>query len=177
MSEMNTFTGKKFDPMHMTAENICAEDLAHALSLLCRGAGHIRHFYSVGQHSLNCMREAEARGWPKKLQLACLLHDASEAFLADVIRPVKPHLSNYMQIENAVMACVWEKFALADLTPAEHAQWRQVDDDILSFELHHLMPGEEKREIAALKTVPDVAERGYKAVEAAFLQALQEKLR
>ena len=70
MSVMNTFSGKKFDPMHMNSEDVSLEDLAHALSLLCRGGGHLKYFYSVGQHSINCMKEARARGWSKRVQLA-----------------------------------------------------------------------------------------------------------
>ena len=98
MSVMNTFSGKKFDPMHMNSEDVSLEDLAHALSLLCRGGGHLKYFYSVGQHSINCMKEARARGWSKRVQLACLLHDASEAYIADIIRPVKVHLPEYYKI-------------------------------------------------------------------------------
>ena len=101
MSTMNTFTEKKFDPLHMTTEDVSIEDIAHALSLLCRGGGHLKYFYSVGQHSINCMKEAGARGWSKRL-----LHDASEAYIADIIRPVKVHLPDYYKIENAVMNCI-----------------------------------------------------------------------
>ena len=79
-TKMNMFSGKMIDPMKITAEDICLEDIAHALSLLCRGGGHIKYFYSVGQHSLNCAREAKAKGWSARLQLICLLHDASEAY-------------------------------------------------------------------------------------------------
>ena len=68
MSRMNTFSGKKFDPMDIKAEDICLEDIAHALSLLCRGGGHLKHFYSVGQHSINCMKEARERGWSERVQ-------------------------------------------------------------------------------------------------------------
>lgn len=67
---MNTFSGKKFDPMKMIPEDVDLEDIAHALSLLCRGGGHLKYFYSVGQHSINCMKEAKARGWSKQMQPA-----------------------------------------------------------------------------------------------------------
>ena len=50
MSTMNTYTGKQFDPMLMTEEDVSLRDIAHALSLLCRGGGQVTYFYSVGQH-------------------------------------------------------------------------------------------------------------------------------
>ena len=91
MSAMNTFTGRIFDPLKMMKQDVCVEDIAHALSLVCRGGGHIRYFFSVAQHSMNCASEAAARGWSGRIVLACLLHDASEAYIADIIRPVKPY--------------------------------------------------------------------------------------
>ena len=103
MSVMNTFYGRTFDPMEMTEENVALEDIARALSLLCRGGGHIRHFYSVAQHSINCAKEAKARELPERMQLACLLHDASEAYISDIIRPVKEHLNNYLEIEAKII--------------------------------------------------------------------------
>ena len=81
MNTMTTFTGKRFDPIRITPDDICLEDIAHALSLSCRGGGHLKYFYSVAQHSLNCAAEARARGWSERLQLACLLQDASEEYL------------------------------------------------------------------------------------------------
>lgn len=106
MSIMNTYTGKKFDPLQMKPEDVDLVDIAHALSLLCRGGGHIDHFYTVALHSINCANEAKARGWERKLILACLLHDASEAYIADIIRPVKPYLTNYLEIEDQIMSVI-----------------------------------------------------------------------
>ena len=82
MNTMTTYSGRKFDPMQMTPGDVYIEDIAHALSLLCRGGGQLTYFYSVGQHSLNCAAEAKARGWSKRQQLACLLHDASEGYIS-----------------------------------------------------------------------------------------------
>lgn len=89
MNTMTTYSGRKFDPMQMTPGDVYIEDIAHALSLLCRGGGQLSYFYSVGQHSLNCAAEAKARGWSERQQLACLLHDASEGYISDIIRPVR----------------------------------------------------------------------------------------
>ena len=107
---MNTYTGKRFDPMQMTPKEVSLRDIAHALSLLCRGGGHMKYFYTVGLHSLNCAREAASRGWSDRLVLACLLHDASEAYLSDIIRPVKVHLSNYLEIEEQIMQTILTHF-------------------------------------------------------------------
>lgn len=120
MSTMGTFSGRRFDPLMMTPEDVVLEDIAHALSLLCRGGGQLKYFYSVGQHCINCMKEAKARGWSKRMQLACLIHDASEAYISDIIRPVKVHLSNYMEIEERIMDKIWRRFGLDDLTEEEN---------------------------------------------------------
>ena len=175
MSVMNTFSGKKFDPMHMNSEDVSLEDLAHALSLLCRGGGHLKYFYSVGQHSINCMKEARARGWSKRIQFACLLHDASEAYIADIIRPVKVHLSEYYNIENKIMACIFDKFGLDDLNEEENSRWKQIDDEILDCELRELMIGEKDRHVKSLESVPDMTERNWKDVAEEF-KTLAESL-
>jgi len=144
------------------------DDIAHALSLTCRGGGHVSYFFSVAQHSINCMNEAKARGWSERLQLACLLHDASEAYISDIIRPVKAHLSNYLEIESSIMNVILERFGLADLSEEENAMWKQIDDDMMNFELKNLMKGEEYRNTDNLSSVPAVAERPWREVEDEF---------
>ena len=86
---MNVFSGHRIDPLHIKEEDIYLEDIAHALSLLCRGNGHIKYFYSVAQHSLNCAKEAQSRGYSKYVVLSCLFHDASETYMSDLITPIK----------------------------------------------------------------------------------------
>ena len=92
MSYILTYKKKEFYPLSPKTEDIDIEDIAHALSLLCRANGHFKHFYSVGLHSLNCAYEAMARGYSENVVLGCLLHDGSEAYLADITRPVKKPL-------------------------------------------------------------------------------------
>ena len=60
---MCTYTGLLVNPMNIQDGDIRTEDIAHALSLLCRGGGHMKQLYTVGQHCLNCTNEAKARGW------------------------------------------------------------------------------------------------------------------
>lgn len=168
MATMNTYTGIKIDPMNMAASDISIQDIAHALSLTCRGGGHVSYFFSVAQHSINCMNEAKARGWSERLQLACLLHVASEAYISDIIRPVKAHLSNYLEIESSIMNVILERFGLADLSEEENAMWKQIDDDMMNFELKNLMKGEKYRNTDNLSSVPAVAERPWREVEDEF---------
>ena len=99
MGCIKTYTGVMIDPLNPNTDEIIIDDIAHALSMLCRANGHFRSFYSVGRHSINCMQEAKARGHSRKIQLACLLHDASEAYLCDLTRPVKAELPRYREIE------------------------------------------------------------------------------
>ncbi|MCI6997248.1 MAG: phosphohydrolase [Eubacterium sp.] len=176
MNTMNTFSGKVFDPMEMTTDDVELQDIAHALSMLCRGGGHLKFFYSVGQHSINCAREALARGWSRKLALACLLHDASEAYISDIIRPVKVHLSNYLVIEEQIMDTILKKYDLDDLSAEEHVMWKQIDDEMLDNELAVMLTGEENRKPVKLAATPDFAEHSHREIEQVFYEMAQQLL-
>ena len=92
---ITTYTGKHFDPTQPEKERICIDDIAHALSLLCRGNGHVKTFFSVGQHCILCAKEAMARGLPRRLALAALLHDASECYMSpDRLKKAFPNISD-----------------------------------------------------------------------------------
>ena len=169
MSEfITTYTGKHFKPTDPNPELIDIPDIAHALSLICRGNGHVKTFWSVGQHCICCAKEAAARGLSDRMVLACLLHDASEAYISDIIRPVKAHLSNYLEIESMIMDVILEHFGLSDLSEEENAMWKQIDDDMMNFELKNLMKGEAHRNTDNLSSVPAVAERSWREVEDEF---------
>ena len=103
---IQTFTGRQFWPLEPLADDVCIEDIAHALSLKCRFAGHTTEFYSVAQHSVLASRACD------EAPLWALLHDASEAYLPDVCRPIKKHLRGFKSLENQVMAAIAERFAL-----------------------------------------------------------------
>jgi hypothetical protein len=78
------YSGVKFYPLNAKSELIFIEDIAHSLSLQCRFNGHCEKFYSVAQHSV-----LVARKCPDEYKLWGLLHDASEAYLSDIISPIK----------------------------------------------------------------------------------------
>ena len=130
MSKITTFTGNTFNPLDPKIDEIDIRDIAHALSLICRGNGHVKHFYSVAQHSISCYMEAKVRGYSHQIQLACLLHDGSEAYLSDIVRPIKAKLSEYLRIEDKLQDLIWEKNLNSPLTEEERVKVFEVDDDI-----------------------------------------------
>ena len=173
VSEILTYTKKRFDPLHPCIERIDIEDIAHALSMLCRANGHFKTFYSVGQHSLNCLREAQARGYSKRVQLACLLHDASEAYLADITRPVKQELPRYLEIEEPLQAVIWDKYLGSPLTLQEHDEVFSIDDDVLYHEFVVLMDTRFDQEEPKLASTPIYAFVGFEETEQQFLAAFE----
>ena len=136
---ITTYTGLHFYPTEPNPDGLRMEDIAHALSLLCRGNGHTKTFFSVGQHCLHCAREAQARGYSRRVALACLLHDASEAYLSDVPRPFKQSMPQYRVLENRLLDVIYTKFLGAPLTDEEAALVKQIDDDMLYFDLRLLL--------------------------------------
>ncbi|MFI3115075.1 MAG: phosphohydrolase [Clostridia bacterium] len=136
---ITTYSGVKFDPINPKPDMIQINDIAHALSMMCRANGHCLFFYSVGQHSINCAIEAKARNLSKKVQLACLLHDGSEAYMADVVRPYKKHLDEYLVFEDRLQTAIWQKFCEGGLSEEETKQVFRVDDIILYNEFEKTM--------------------------------------
>lgn len=102
-----TYTGKKFYPLDPKIEDIDIKDIAHALSMKCRYTGHCDAFYSVAQHSYIASLLSD-----RDLALTALMHDASEAYLPDVARPIKPFLNGFREIENHLLEMIFKNFEL-----------------------------------------------------------------
>jgi 5'-deoxynucleotidase YfbR-like HD superfamily hydrolase len=119
-----TFTGRQFWPMDPRPEDVAIEDIAHHLSLLCRFGGACRCFYSVAQHSVLVSHACDPAD-----ALWGLLHDASEAYLVDVPRPIKKHLTGYREIEASVQRVICERFGL----PLEEPRSVALADSVLLF--------------------------------------------
>lgn len=133
---MQTYTGARFYPLDPRPEEIDIVDIAHALSLLCRYGGHVERFYSVAEH---CVMMSLAVA--PQHALAALLHDATEAYVVDVPRPLKRQLPGYQAIEAGVWRAVALHFDLAFELPIDvHA----ADNRILLTERAALMPRAER---------------------------------
>lgn len=102
-----TASGVAFDLASPRPQDVVAQDLAHALSRLCRFGGHARTHYSVAQHSVLVSTLV-----PPALALAGLLHDAAEAYVGDVVSPVKRLLADFAQVEARVLSAVALRFAV-----------------------------------------------------------------
>ena len=173
MSEIMTCSHKMFDPLNPDVSLIDIEDIAHSLSMLCRANGHFLSFYSVGMHCINCAREAMARDYSTKVQLACLLHDGSEAYLSDVTRPVKQELPQYKEIEEPLQAAIWNKFLGKDLTAEEERLVFLIDDDILENEFPALMGAKLHETVPALLSQPQFVFEDFRKTEQEFLDLFQ----
>jgi len=173
-NHIRTYTGVYMDPFDMRPDQVHIEDIAHALSLSTRANGHIDHFYSVGQHCVNCALEAKARGLSKQVQLVCLLHDASESYLADVPRPVKHRLTGYAEIEERVTAVIEQALGVPKLTEAEQRSVREIDDALLYYEFMNLVGSKVFPEAPPIAMAHDYSLRDMAAVEAQFIALYQE---
>lgn len=169
MSRIMTCSHKMFDPLNPEVDLIDIHDIAHSLSMLCRANGHFRSFYSVGMHCVNCAKEAIARNYSRKVQLACLLHDGSEAYLSDVTRPVKEEIPRYREIEDPLQDVIWQKFLGEALTEEEYRQVFEIDDDILENEFPALMGAKLKETVPALRSEPQFQFEDFQKTEKEFL--------
>jgi hypothetical protein len=128
-------SGQPFWPLDPRPADIHIADIAVALSNLCRFNGHVEELYSVAEHSVRVAEYVERQlysdRWhhpqPKRVMLAALLHDASEAYLVDVPRPVKRQMPTYVEAERRVEACVREAFNLIE----DHGELIKLADDVL----------------------------------------------
>lgn len=129
---IRTYTGQYVNVFDPNPDTICIEDIAHALAHQCRFGGHTQNFYSVAEHS--CMVAATV---PRYLALAGLMHDAAEAYLVDVPRPIKKKLQGYKVIEDNLMVVIAQKFDFfEDLL---HPDIKQADEAMLKTEWNYFM--------------------------------------
>ena len=131
---IRTYTGRMFYPLAPTVDQIYIEDIAHALSNICRYGGHCENFYSVAQHS--CM----VSDYLPAFKLEGLMHDGTEAYLGDMVRPLKhsAKMRQYRIAENKLDVVLHEKF---DLDPAARKLVKEYDNRALATEMTMMFTG------------------------------------
>lgn len=125
---LRTFTGRKIYPLKPRVEDIDILDIAHALSNLCRFAGHVREFYSVAQHSylVSVAVSKWTAGSDRTLMRWGLMHDAAEAYLVDVPSPLKRMAGfgdGYRAAEKKLLRVIARKFHLSPIAEPEDVRW------------------------------------------------------
>ena len=130
---IQTFTGKAFYPLEPRPEEICIEDIAHALSIQCRFGGHSKKPYRIAQHCVLVSKYCD-----KKDALWGMAHDFSEAYIADVCSPVKRHkdFQFYRTTESRLMSAICKRFSLPSEQPTSVTY---SDELILAAEIRDLM--------------------------------------
>jgi hypothetical protein len=126
---METYTGGKFHFRDPKPEEIKIVDIAHHLSLLCRFTGACREFYSVAQHCCEVSKLV-----PDNLKLSALLHDASEAYINDISRPVK-YSHKLDETEKVITDVIDKKYG----TSSKHLLVKEADDILCATEARDLM--------------------------------------
>jgi len=137
--------GEKIDlSVGLRPSQVHIHDIAHALSLICRYGGHCREHYSVAQHSCalaNSLQWTEEYDWNNRKRLAtiALFHDASEAYIGDIIKDVKHNsrVTGLVQLETEIQAIIYKRFGLAptpqDLKTIKHKELVLVAREMFSF--------------------------------------------
>jgi len=123
-----TFTGRWFYPINPKSVDVDVEDIAHALSLKCRWTGHCSRLYSVAEHSIRVSNVAVAfavldgvRDVRKlnNIRIQALIHDAHEAYLADLASPIKDFIPNWREVEDRIQDAIVEYLGLTGSDPGQ----------------------------------------------------------
>lgn len=110
---MQTFSGRKYWPADPRADDVDIIDIAEAISKQSRYGGHCLRFYSVAEHCVLMAWHLRDQGYDDATCFQALMHDASEAYLVDVPRPIKGRLGGYAEIENLNMLAIAERYGFA----------------------------------------------------------------
>lgn len=133
---MQTFSGQRFDVLNPQAKDVRIEDIAHGLAYTCRYGGASKRYYSVAEH---CVIMSRYMPGARHLKQA-LLHDSAEAYIGDLIRPVKhqPELAIFRKIEAKIEVQVFKRFEIKPTAESSKAV-KQTDNRILIDEITQLM--------------------------------------
>jgi 5'-deoxynucleotidase YfbR-like HD superfamily hydrolase len=135
-------SGGHFDFANPTTDQVKLSDIAGALSKMCRFGGQInRPFYSIAEHLYNCERLAWQRGYGRDVRAAVLMHDATEAYTQDIVKPLKIMLEPiYQTVESRVERAIARRFGID--FDYYHSIVKEIDHIALFAEKRALFDGE-----------------------------------
>ena len=168
MNWIMTYSGRPMEPLNPQREDILIEDIAHALAMTCRWAGHCHTYYSVAEHSVrvaDCVvslgrEEGLSEGELKDLEMLGLMHDATEAYVGDIPRPLKSQfrlvtprgVETFRQAEAHLYGVIEEALNLPEMTETYQRLVHLADNIVLSTEARDVANEE------SLKHEPDSPE-------------------
>jgi hypothetical protein len=146
MTWIQTYTGVQFWPLSPREEDVRLEDIANGLALKCRFTGQCREFYSIAQHSVLVAQLLMTRGVMHDASIerrkaafrVALLHDAAEAYLPDIPRPIKAAWREFKAIESRVLRCIHKALDVRPESVVERAV-KHCDNVLLATEARDLM--------------------------------------
>lgn len=131
---IRVFTGRYVDPWNLAPDDVSIVDIAHGLARQCRFGGHVNDYYSVAEHSVWVAQHLWLQSGDAVLALRGLFHDATEAYLVDIPRPIKrrPEFAEYRAAEDRAGAAIFQKLGLPWPLPAAV---HKADQEALLFEM------------------------------------------
>ena len=137
---MQVLDGRRFYPLDPRPEEVFIQDIAQSLSRQIRYNGLSDEIINVGQHSCNAAWFAEMEGYGAKVQLAALMHDAAETYVADMVRPLKVEFPAYREAEDEVTSCINQALNLPII---DHVLIKRFDNLCLAWEKRDMYPSSE----------------------------------
>ena len=139
MATTEMHSGTVFDLVTPVAEQVNLMDIAHHLAHICRFGGGTPSFYSVAEHSIQVLKYVERKTLNPNIRLAALLHDAHEAYVGDIVTPVKEMLGHrYIALRDALDEVIATKFGLR-MADFHSRVVREGDQAMLAVEAHYMM--------------------------------------
>jgi len=174
--KIRTWSGQYVDVTCPTDDAIRIDDIAHALSLICRYTGHTDELYSVGDHSLVVYQRLAAVKAPPIVQLLGLLHDAEEAYMCDLASPIKKRYPDYCMDAHNLRGFIFDKYVPGwDAFPMYMDLVHRADQEAYQMErISFLFPWDvANKEMGERFNRNPIIPRHTKSVEQMFLQTFR----
>lgn len=141
---MRLLNGKIVDLDNLQDEDIAIEQIAHSLSLQCRYNGQISEFYSIAQHSMLVAQFLEERYSDSDISLCGLLHDAAEAYIGDLVTPIKNHVKVFVDLEENILERILKKYNVYSIYKINEPYIHKVDRELYYAEVQYFFEGATK---------------------------------